>query len=139
MAEAKPRTTTSERPMSPHLQIYRWPITMLTSITHRATGMANAAGTLLLAAWLVSLTAGPEAYAMVMDLMASILGRIVLLGFTWSMSFHLLNGIRHLFWDAGHGFELTTANATGKLVLFLSVLVTIAIWVLAYSVRGGGA
>jgi len=122
-----------ERPLSPHLQIYRWPVTMATSILHRATGCALAAGTLLLAWWLVAAAAGPEYYAMVQAILGSILGRLVLLGFTWALFYHLLNGIRHLFWDAGHGYSLPVANKSGWAVIIGSVVLTVLAWILAYS------
>lgn len=122
-----------ERPLSPHLQIYRWPVTMATSILHRATGCGLAAGTLLLAWWLAAAAAGPEYYAMVQSILGSILGRLVLLGFTWALFYHLLNGIRHLFWDAGHGYSIPVANKSGWAVIIGSVLLTVLAWILAYS------
>ena len=132
MADQKPHS----RPLSPHLQIYRWPVTMATSITHRMTGMALSAGTLLLAWWLIATASGPEAFAAFQTLAASPIGEIVLLGFVWSLAFHLLNGIRHLAWDLGYGFDLHTANRTGILVITLSVFVAIGVFVFAYK-HGG--
>lgn len=122
-----------ERPLSPHLQVYRWPVTMATSILHRATGCGLAAGTLLLAWWLVAAAAGPEYYAMVQSILGSILGRLVLLGFSWALFYHLLNGIRHLFWDAGHGYSIPVANKSGWAVIIGSVVLTVLAWILAYS------
>jgi succinate dehydrogenase / fumarate reductase cytochrome b subunit len=122
-----------ERPLSPHLQIYRWPVTMATSILHRATGCGLAAGTLLLAWWLVAAAAGPDYYAMVQSILGSILGRLVLLGFSWALFYHLLNGIRHLFWDAGHGYSLPVANKSGWAVIIGSVVLTVLAWILAYA------
>ncbi len=122
-----------ERPLSPHLQIYRWPVTMATSILHRATGCGLAAGTLLLAWWLVAAAAGPEYYAMVQACLGSWLGRLVLLGFSWALFYHLLNGIRHLFWDAGHGYSLPVANKSGWAVIIGSVVLTVLAWILAYA------
>lgn len=121
-----------ERPLSPHLQIYRWPVTMATSILHRATGCGLAAGTLLLAWWLAAAAAGPEYYAMVQSILGSILGRLVLLGFSWALFYHLLNGIRHLFWDAGHGYSIPVANKSGWAVIIGSVVLTVLAWILAY-------
>jgi succinate dehydrogenase / fumarate reductase, cytochrome b subunit len=118
------------RPLSPHLQIYRWPVTMATSIVHRATGLALAAGTLLLAWWLIALAAGPQAYANFRMVAGTPLGELVLFGFIWSLAFHLLNGIRHLAWDMGYGFAVPTANKTGVLVIVLSVLAAIGIFML---------
>ena len=121
-----------ERPLSPHLQIYRWPVTMATSIVHRATGLALAAGTLLLAWWLIALATGPDAYVTFQTVAGTKPGELVLFGFIWSLAFHLLNGIRHLAWDMGYGFAVPTANKTGVLVIALSVLVAIGIFVLGY-------
>jgi succinate dehydrogenase / fumarate reductase cytochrome b subunit len=125
------------RPLSPHLSIYRWPITMATSIVHRMTGIALAAGTLLLAWWLIAASQGLETYAFFLSVVKTPLGQLVLLAFVWSLAYHLLNGIRHLAWDFGYGFALPTANKTGVLVFTLSILIAIAVFVLAYSGRGG--
>ena len=125
------------RPLSPHLQIYRWPITMATSITHRATGMALAAGTLLVAWWLIAAASGPEYYQPFQMAAQNPLGQLVLFGFVWSLAYHLLNGIRHLFWDLGYGLNVHTARKTGVLVIVMSVLIAIAAFVAAYTGRGG--
>ncbi|MFC3675083.1 succinate dehydrogenase, cytochrome b556 subunit [Ferrovibrio xuzhouensis] len=122
-----------ERPLSPHLQIYRWPVTMATSILHRATGIALAVGSLLLAWWLLAAAAGPDYYTMVQAIMGSWLGRLVLFGFTWALLYHLLSGIRHLFWDTGRGFELPAANRASWLVIAGSVVLTVLAWILAYA------
>lgn len=122
-----------ERPLSPHLQVYRWPVTMATSILHRATGIALAVGSLLLAWWLLAAAAGPDYYAMVQAIMGSWLGRLILFGFTWALLYHLLSGIRHLFWDTGRGFELPTANRASWLVIAGSVVLTVLAWILAYA------
>jgi len=122
------------RPLSPHLQIYRWPVTMMTSITHRATGMALAAGALVLAWWLIALATGPDAYATFRMAAASPVGLVVLFGFVWSLSFHLLNGIRHLAWDIGLGFAVPTAAQTGVLVIVLSIVLAVAVFAIGYGV-----
>lgn len=127
----------SNRPLSPHLQVYRWPITMATSILHRATGIGNTLGTVLLAAWLMSAAAGPEAYAGFAAFMDSLLGRLILLGFTWSLVYHLCNGIRHLSWDTGTGFDQKTADFTGMVVIVGSAALTVVIWLLGYAAKGG--
>lgn len=132
MAENIPKA----RPTAPHLGIYRWPVTMLTSIVHRATGVGLAAGGMLLACWLVALALGPDAYEKVQAFHAGFIGRFLLLGFSWALIYHLLNGVRHLFWDAGHGFENERSDMTGKLVLIGSVVLTLAIWFLAYQAKG---
>ena len=125
-----------DRPLSPHLQVYRWQITNSLSILHRLTGVALGLGTLLMAYWLIAVAAGPEAFATAQDLVGSIIGRIVLLGFTFALAFHFSNGIRHLFWDTGKGFELSTVHTSGWIVLIASVVLTLATWILGYAVRG---
>ena len=120
------------RPLSPHLQIYRWPVTMMTSITHRATGVALAAGTVLLAWWLIAVATGPDAYDTFRMVARSPIGLVVIFGFIWSLAFHLLNGIRHLAWDAGFGFKKSTAAATSVLVIVLSVVLAIGVFLVGY-------
>ena len=120
----------TERPLSPHLSIYRWPITMTLSILHRGTGLAMAVGFLVLAAWLVSAAAGTVEYEEFTALISSPFGRLLLIGWTFAFFYHLANGIRHLVWDAGHGFEKHQANRSAWFVLVLSVVATAAFWVL---------
>jgi succinate dehydrogenase / fumarate reductase cytochrome b subunit len=126
-----------ERPLSPHLQIYRPQLTSVLSITHRATGLALILGTLVLVYWLLAAASGADSYASAQALLGSWLGRIVLLGFSFALFYHLCNGIRHLFWDAGLGFELKTAYASGHAVVIVSILMTVIAWGLAYYMRGG--
>jgi len=116
------------RPLSPHLQVYRPQLTSILSITHRATGVALAAGTLLLVWWLVATATGPEQFATVQAVLGSWLGKLVLFGWTVSLFFHLANGIRHLFWDAGLGFELKTTYASGWAVVAATILLTVLAW-----------
>ena len=125
------------RPLSPHLTVYRWPVTMVTSIVHRATGLALSAGTLLLCWWLVAVASGPEQFNEFSSLADSTLGAIVLFGFLWSLAYHLLNGIRHLLWDLGYGFAVTMANQSGVFVIAGSVILTIAAFALAYTGHAG--
>ena len=125
------------RPLSPHLQIYRWPITMVASITHRATGMALAAGLLLLAWWLIAAESGPDVYRIFMNAAGNILGEIVLFGFLWSLSYHLLNGIRHLVWDIGYGFNVPTARLTAALVFAASLLLAGGAFAVGLMVKAG--
>ena len=125
------------RPLSPHITIYRWPVTMATSITHRATGIALSVGTVLLAAWLVAVSNGPEALQGFVTLAASPLGLVVLFGFTWSLAFHLLNGIRHLAWDLGYGFAKSTAHKSGVFVFALSLVLAVAVFAFALSGHAG--
>jgi succinate dehydrogenase / fumarate reductase cytochrome b subunit len=124
------------RPLSPHLQIYRWPVTMATSITHRATGIALSAGSLVVAWWLIAAATGDGAYAVFSAVARSPLGLLVLFGFVWSIAYHLLNGVRHLAWDAGYGFEVKTADRSGILVFVLSVATAIGVFAYAYATRG---
>ena len=128
---------TAQRPLSPHLQIYRPQITSVLSISHRLTGLALAIGTLLLVWWLVALASGPEAFATVQGFVGSWLGRLLMLGWTFALFFHLANGIRHLFWDAGYGFDLKTTTASGWAAVAASVVLTILAWGVGLSAMGG--
>lgn len=136
MPEQAKRAGAKPRPLSPHLQIYRWPVTMATSIVHRATGLALSAGTLLVAWWLIAIVMGDAQYDLFSTVARSPLGQLVLFGFVWSLAYHLLNGIRHLAWDVGYGFNVHTANRTGVLVFTLSIFVAIAVFVFAYVSKG---
>ena len=129
-------TSTDNRPLSPHLQIYRWQITMLTSILHRLTGIALSVGTLLLAYWLIAAAAGPDSFATAQALLGSWLGRLLLFGWSWALFYHLCNGIRHLAWDAGWGFTIPTMTATGWIAVLASVVLTVVAWVLGYAATG---
>ena len=122
------------RPLSPHLQVYRPQMTSILSITHRATGVALAVGALLLVYWLIAAAAGPEAFATAQGLIGSWIGYLFLFGWSVALFYHLCNGIRHLFWDAGRGFELETVNRTGWTVVILSVVLTLVAWIAAYFV-----
>ena len=119
--------------MSPHLQIYKPQLTSVLSITHRATGMALALGTLFLVWWLFSVATGPDHFAFVSNIMSSWLGLVILGGLSWALFYHLCNGIRHLFWDAGYGFEIETAYRTGWITLALSVFMTVIAWAIGLS------
>jgi succinate dehydrogenase / fumarate reductase cytochrome b subunit len=125
------------RPLSPHLQIYRPQLTSVLSITHRGTGIVLVVASLLLVYWLLAAASGAEAYASAQALLGSWLGRLVLLGFSFSLFYHLCNGIRHMFWDVGLGFELKTTYASGAAVVIVSVVMTVVAWSLAYFMRGG--
>ena len=126
-----------ERPLSPHLSIYRPMLTMMMSITHRITGAALFFGTLLLTWWLLAAASGPTAYAKVQAFMGSIIGLLILFGYTWALIHHMLGGIRHLIWDTGRGFGpaerewLTVATIVG------SVGLTLVIWIVGFIVMGG--
>jgi succinate dehydrogenase / fumarate reductase cytochrome b subunit len=132
MAEAKaPRLR--ERPLSPHLQVYRLTLTMAMSIVHRITGAALYVGTLLLAWWLVAAVAGPNAYAWFEAFMATIVGRLILFGYTWALIHHGLGGIRHFVWDMGWGYE----PAEREILTLASLVGSIAITLLLWAVGGG--
>jgi len=128
-----------ERPLSPHLQVYRWQLTSVMSILHRMTGVALAVGTLLLVYWLIATAAGPSAFATAQDFLGSILGRVLLFGWTVALFYHLCNGIRHLFWDAGRGFELRSAYASGWAVVIVTAVLSVIAWIAGYAAMGGGA
>ena len=120
-----------KNPLSPHLQIYRWHISSLISITHRISGVINLLALILIFYWLVVLSFGESNYESFLLIINSFFGKFVLIGFTWSMSFHLLSGVRHLAWDLGYGFEIKTANISGAVVIILSLLLTVIFWLLA--------
>lgn len=125
-----------ERPLSPHLQVYRWQITMTLSILHRITGVGLGLGTLLMTYWLIAAAAGPGWFADAQAFVGSIIGRIILFGFTVSLMLHLCNGVRHLFWDAGKGFDLKNARASSVAVLIGTIVLSVGAWAIAYAVRG---
>lgn len=129
MAQAK-------RPVSPHLQVYRWTVTMAGSILHRATGLALGVGALWLAWWLLAASTGYEAFACVQAFSTSIVGMILLFGVTWSLMFHLLNGIRHLAWDLGYGFAVPTATRSGWAVVVGSVVLAVLVWIVGLMMMG---
>src|ERR1051326_5217058 len=122
-----------DRPLSPDLQIYRPQLTSVLSITHRLTGVALSVGSPLLVFWLTMAAAGPQPYAVLHVLLASWFGLVLLLGWTFSLFFHLCNGIRHLFWDAGYGFELSAIYASGWAVVVISAGLTLAAWIINFS------
>ncbi len=127
---------TSTRPLSPHIQIYRWTLTMMLSILHRATGVALYAGTVLLAWWLLAVATGPEAYAVVQDISGSWYGRLVLFGYTWALFHHMFGGIRHFVWDTGRGFDLKVVEILARFTTIMPLILTGLAWVLAYMYMG---
>lgn len=122
----------TKRPTSPHLQVYSWSLEMALSILHRASGVALTGGALLITWWVIAIASGPAAYAQFSDIMSSIIGKIVLFGFTYALMIHLCNGIRHLFWDIGKGFELEDTHRSSRLVIISSVILTILSWIIGY-------
>jgi succinate dehydrogenase / fumarate reductase cytochrome b subunit len=117
-----------DRPLSPHLQIYRWYLTMALSILHRASGLVLAAGLLLLTWWLTALARGPEAFATVRAAIDNPLGGLVLFGFTLATFYHMANGVRHLLWDLGYGLEKDEAHRSGLVVLAFTGVATLVVW-----------
>ena len=116
------------RPTSPHLSVYRWQITMVMSILHRITGVGLMLGTVLLVIWLYVAAYDAPNYSYVHGLMSSVLGKLMLLGWTAAFYYHLGNGIRHLFWDMGQGFTIPQTNRSGWVVLIFTLLMTLATW-----------
>tara|TARA_B100000700_G_C14885066_1_gene779913 strand:- start:308 stop:694 length:387 start_codon:yes stop_codon:yes gene_type:complete len=121
----------SKNPLSPHLQIYRWQISSLLSITHRISGIINLLALILIFFWLIFLSLGESNYELFLLAINSFFGKFILIGFTWSMCFHILSGIRHLAWDLGYGFEIKTANISGIIVIIFSLFLTIVFWIFA--------
>ena len=122
--------TDNQNPISPHLQIYRWHISSLLSITHRIVGVVNLLALMLMFFWLLTFSLGESNYELFLLAINSFFGKFILIGFTWSMSFHICSGIRHLVWDMGYGFEIKTANISGVLVILFSLVATIIFWLL---------
>ncbi len=125
-----------ERPLSPHLEIYKPQLTMVLSITHRFTGVGLAVGTLFLTWWLIAAAVGPEAYAFTQWIYGTWLGYLVLFGFSVSLFYHLCNGIRHLFWDVGLGYEIETVYRSGWTVLAATAVLTASAWIVGLAVVG---
>ena len=119
-----------ERPLSPHLSVYRWPITMTLSILHRMTGVALSVGLIALVVWLESIAYGAGSYETVAGWLTTPVGKLLLLGWSFCFFFHLANGVRHLFWDVGLGFELRQANASAWFVLLATIAMTAVYWLL---------
>jgi len=118
----------NQNPISPHLQVYRWHISSLLSITHRIVGVVNLLALILMFFWILTFNLGESNYNFFQIFINSFFGKFILIGITWSMSFHILSGIRHLVWDMGYGFEIKTANISGLIVIFLSLITTILFW-----------
>jgi succinate dehydrogenase / fumarate reductase cytochrome b subunit len=134
MADSK---ASGERPLSPHLSIYRPMMTMMMSIVHRITGFGLYFGTLLMAWWLIAAASGPNAYATFGWFMSSWFGRLILFGYTWALIHHMLGGIRHLIWDTGHGFGPQEREWLAHANLIGSSTLTIIVWMVGYLFVGG--
>ncbi|MDZ7841365.1 MAG: succinate dehydrogenase, cytochrome b556 subunit [Gammaproteobacteria bacterium] len=129
----------TNRPLSPHLQVYRWQLTMALSIVHRGTGIALCAGIPFLLYWIRSLTSGEAGYYEAQAFFASAFGQLVLLVLSASLFYHLCNGIRHLYWDLARGLDLPAVYRSGRLVLVATGALTVIAWIAAYLAPGGGA
>lgn len=127
-----------ERPLSPHLQVYRWQVQTVTSIVHRTTGIILSVGNLLIVCGLLSLAAGPESWAHFTAFTRSILGFLIMFGWSWALAFHLINGIRHLVQDAGMGYRIESFIRSSWISVFGSLVLTALIWMVAMT-QGGGA
>jgi len=130
-------TATRARPLSPHLQVYRLTPTMLMSGMHRVTGVALYFGVVLFAVWIAAAAGSKEQFDFVNGLFGSILGRLVLFGYSWTIIHHMLGGIRHLVWDTGRGLEKDSARRMAIATLAGSITLTLVLWVVGYMVRGG--
>ena len=128
--------TTRNRPLSPHLQVYKPQITSILSITHRITGVVLCIGAVLLTYWLMAATYGPDAFATAQAILGSWLGILVLFGVVFSLWYHLANGIRHLAWDAGWGFEMSQLTTSGYAVLVVAVVLSVVTIIMAFAVGG---
>ncbi|KAJ8606014.1 hypothetical protein CTAYLR_010512 [Chrysophaeum taylorii] len=124
----------ANRPLSPHLQVYRMLFTMAMSIVHRITGAALYFGTILMVYWLLAGASGAEAYNTATDLFGSFLGRLILFGFTWALMHHMLGGIRHFIWDTGHALDAKGRNWLARATLAGSLSLTLILWIIGYAV-----
>lgn len=122
----------ANRPLSPHLQVWRFHVTMLSSILHRITGVGIYLGALIVAVWAIALGMGPAAYGTFLGLMGGPLGKLVLFGMTASLFYHLGNGVRHLIWDFGYGLTKEEATSSSFAVFGFAIVATLAVWALAY-------
>ena len=120
----------NNRPLSPHIQIYRWHVSSLVSISHRITGIINILAITLICLWVCSLLLGENNYEITKSFLNTVIGKFIILGITWSFSFQILSEIRHLIMDLGYGFELQTTKITGLLVIFGSIVLTIIFYLL---------
>ena len=120
----------NNRPLSPHIQIYRWHVSSLVSISHRITGIINILAITLICLWACSLVLGENNYEITKSFLNTFIGKFIILGITWSFSFQILSEIRHLIMDLGYGFELQTTKITGLLVIFGSIFLTIVFYIL---------
>ncbi|RDY68241.1 succinate dehydrogenase, cytochrome b556 subunit [Lysobacter soli] len=125
-----------ERPLSPHLQVYRWQVQMVTSILHRATGIVLVVGSLIVTWGLLALASGPESWSTFTAFNRSAIGFLILFGWSWSLAYHLLNGIRHLVQDAGYAYRIESFVRNSWFSIFGSLVLTVLIWIVAMMQRG---
>jgi succinate dehydrogenase / fumarate reductase cytochrome b subunit len=118
------------RPLSPHIQVYKMPFSAMLSILHRITGLVLTAGAFILVTWLYSLAFLPDTSAKLYQIFSSTIGRLILIGFTFAFFYHFCNGIRHLFWDIGKGYEIKSVNRTGIIAVLAAILLTALVWFL---------
>ncbi|HKQ11268.1 MAG TPA: succinate dehydrogenase, cytochrome b556 subunit [Rhizomicrobium sp.] len=137
MAETPQRPVASTRPLSPHMTIYRWPVTMMTSITHRLTGAGLSIGAVVLAWWLVCISNGPEGWQSFHAIWDTPLGLLLLFGLTWSLVYHFLNGVRHLAWDMGYGFDKRDSERNSVIIFALSILGALAVFAMVWTGHAG--
>ena len=121
-------------PLSPHLQIYKWQISSLLSIAHRIVGVINIIAITIICFWSLFLLLGAESYIMISNFFQSFFGKFIAVGISWTFSFHILNELRHLFWDLGYGFDLRTAKITGVLALLGSFVLTILFYLIGKNI-----
>lgn len=138
MADNPQKPVAHTRPLSPHMTIYRWPVTMMTSITHRVTGIGLSMGAVVLAWWLAAISNGLDGgYGTFMEVAETPLGQLILFGITWSLCYHFFSGLRHLAWDMGYGFEKRVSERNSVLIFALSILSAIAIFALVWTGHAG--
>lgn len=128
---------TQNRPLSPHLQVYKLIPTMVMSIVHRITGGALYFGTVLVAWWLIAAATGQGYFDLVNWILGTIVGRIILFGYTWALLHHMLGGFRHFFWDLGYGFDPAVSTRVAKLMLVASICLTVLVWIVGIVIRLG--
>ena len=129
-------TRARERPLSPHMQIYRWPLPMMMSIAHRITGVGLYFGTILIAWWLIAVASGPGGYSRFTAFVNTWFGRLILFGYTWALIHHMLGGIRHLIWDTGRGFGPAEREWLALATIVGSVGLTLLLWIVGYIFMG---
>ena len=133
--DQSPIANEQRRPLSPHLQVYRFALTMAMSIAHRITGTGLYLGTLLLAWWLIAAATSASGFATASWFMGTIIGRLILLGFTWALFHHMLGGVRHFIWDAGYGMDHPQREYLARGTLIGGLVLTILVWIAAYAIR----